>query len=192
MPLARYALQYASQLAELLGPDWRAGGCGSATFAVLSGPGIELGVSTASPLRAGSEVRVETRLRSDLAWPRRTDYHGKVQGTAGDPAAVAEAIRREVLPAWTALVTELEARTRLQRSSLRQFASLAAATVGEGATIHYGSRPGVADLRWDGGWAVLWADDKGCISSPHVQTRHVRGAEALLAMLTAISPSAVS
>lgn len=182
MPVARYALQYAVQLAQLLGSGWSASGCDSSTFAVLDGPGIELAVSTTSPIRSRTEVRVQIRSRGDLVWRRRTDFDGQVSGTIGDPAAVADAIRTEILPAWKKLVTELEARTVQTRSTVREFAALAAEMVG-GASVTYGSRPGVADIRWNGGHAVLWAGDDGHISSPSIEITSAHGAAAVLALL---------
>lgn len=183
MPVARYALQYAAQLAQLLGSGWSASGCDSSTFAVLDGPGIELGVSTTSPIRSRTKVRVQIRSRGDLVWRRRTDYDGQVSGTIGDPAAVADAIRTEILPAWEKLVTELEARTVRTRAAIREFAPLAAEAAGGGASVTYGSRPGVADVRWDGGHAVLWAGDDGRISSPSIEITRARGAATVLALL---------
>ncbi|MER7688297.1 hypothetical protein [Streptomyces sp. NPDC097610] len=183
MPVARYALQYAAQLAQLLGSGWSASGCDSSTFAVLDGPGIELGVSTTSPIRSHTKVHVQIRPRGDLVWRRRTDYDGQVSGTIGDPAAVADAIRTEILPAWEKLVTELEARTVRTRAAMREFAPLAAEAAGGGALVTYGSRPGVADVRWDGGHAVLWAGDDGRISSPSIEITRARGAAMVLALL---------
>ncbi|MET7605910.1 hypothetical protein ABZS96_26030 [Streptomyces avermitilis] len=183
MPVARYALQYAAQLAQLLGSGWSASGCDSSTFAVLDGPGIELAVSTTSPIRSRTKVRVQIRSRGDLVRRRRTDYDGQVSGTIGDPAAVADAIRTEILPAWKKLVTELEARTVRTRAAIREFAPLAAETAGGRASVTYGSRPGVADVRWDGGHAVLWAGDDGRISSPSIEITRARGAATVLALL---------
>ncbi|MFF9074544.1 hypothetical protein ACF1A9_19905 [Streptomyces sp. NPDC014872] len=189
MPVARYALQYAAQLAQLLGSGWSASGCDSSTFAVLDGPGIELGVSTTSPIRSRTKVRVQIRSRGDLVWRRRTDYDGQVSGTIGDPAEVADAIRTEILPAWEKLVTELEARTVRTRAVIREFAPLAAEAAGGGTSVTYGSRPGVADIRWDGGHATLWASDDGRISSPSIEITRARGAATVLALLrTAAGP----
>ncbi|MFZ3491786.1 hypothetical protein ACODT5_00845 [Streptomyces sp. 5.8] len=183
MPVARYALQYAAQLAQLLGPGWSTSGCDSSTVAVLDGPGIALAVSTTAPIRSRTKVRVEIRSRGDLVWRRRTDYDGQVLGTIGDPAAVADAIRTEILPAWKSLVADLETRTVQARSAIREFTPLAAEAVGGGASVAYGSRPGVADIRWDGGHAVLWAGDDGLISSPAIEITSARGAAAVLALL---------
>ncbi|MGW1496380.1 hypothetical protein [Streptomyces sp. NPDC002402] len=183
MPVARYALQYAAQLAQLLGSGWSASGCDSSTFAVLNGPGIELGVSTTSPIRSRTKVRAQIRSRGDLVWRRRTDYDGQVSGTIGDPGAVSDAIRTEILPAWKKLVTELEARTVRTRSAIQAFAPLAAEAAGGGASVTYGSRPGVADIRWGGGRAVLWAGDDGRISSPSIKITSARGAAMVLAVL---------
>ncbi|MFJ8752052.1 hypothetical protein ACIREO_22380 [Streptomyces sp. NPDC102441] len=189
MPVARYALQYAAQLAQFLGSGWSASGCDSSTFAVLNGPDIELAVSTTSPIQSRTKVRVEVRSRGDLVWPRRADYYGQVSGTIGDPAAVADVIRTEVLPAWTKLVTELEARTERSRAAIREFAPLAAEAVGDGASVTYGSRPGVAVIRWDGGRAVLWASDEGRISSPSIEITSARSSAIVLALLrTAAGP----
>ncbi|MGW1615676.1 hypothetical protein ACWCQZ_40755 [Streptomyces sp. NPDC002285] len=181
MPVARYALQYAAQLAALLGPQWRAASADSSTFAVLEGPGIEFNVLTASPVRAATAVRVSTRARGDLVWSRRTDYHGEAAGVIGDPGPVADAIRSQILPAWQDLVTELEARTVRAQEAIRQFAPRAAEITS--ATVSYGSRPGVADIRWDGGHAVLWASDEGRISSPSIKITRASDAATVLAVL---------
>lgn len=181
MPVARYALQYAAQLAALLGPQWRAASADSSTFAVLEGPGIEFNVLTTSPVRAGTAVTVSTRARGDLVWSRRTDYCGEASGVIGDPGPVADAIRSRILPAWQDLVTELEARTVRAQEAIRQFAPRAAEITG--ATVSYGSRPGVADIRWDGGHAVLWASDEGRISSPSIEITRASDAAIVLAVL---------
>lgn len=183
MPVARYALQYATQLAQHLGAEWSASGCDSSTFAVLNGPGIELAVLTTSPVRSRTKVHVQIRSRGDLVWRRRTDYDGQVSGTIGDPAAVADAIRTQIVPAWKSLVTELEARTVQAHAAIREFTPLAAEAAGGGASVTYGSRPGVANIRWDGGHAVLWAGDDGRISSPSIEITRARGAATVLALL---------
>ncbi|MFJ6437860.1 hypothetical protein [Streptomyces sp. NPDC091416] len=188
MPTARYALQYAAQLAALLGPEWRAAGADSSTFAVLKGPGIELNVRTASPVRTNTVVTVSVRARGDLVWSRRTDNRGEAAGTIGEPGAVADQIRSQILPAWQTLVTALEARTACAQAAIRHFAPLAAGITG--AKISYGSRPGVADIRWDGGSAVLWASDKGRISSPSIKVTWTRNAATVLAVLRAAAATA--
>ncbi|GHG13853.1 hypothetical protein ACFFSH_31140 [Streptomyces filamentosus] len=181
MPVARYALQYAAQLASLLGPQWRAASADSSTFAVLEGPGVEFDIRTTAPVRAHTPVTVSTRPRGDLVWSRRSDYRGEASGVIGAPGPVADEIRSHILPAWQELVTELEARTARTRAAIRHFAPLAAEITG--ATVSYGSRPGVADIRWEGGRAVLWASDEGLISSPSIEITSARDAATVVAVL---------
>ncbi|MDT0616494.1 hypothetical protein [Streptomyces lancefieldiae] len=181
MPVARYALQYAAQLAALLGPQWRAASADSSTFAVLEGPGVEFDVRTTAPVRAHTPVTVSTRPRGNLVWSRRSDYRGEASGVIGAPGSVADEIRSHILPAWQELVTELEARTARTQAAIRHFAPLAAEITG--ATVSYGSRPGVADIRWEGGHAVLWASDEGLISSPSIEITRARGAATVFAVL---------
>lgn len=181
MPVARYALQYAAQLAAALGPQWRAASGDSSTFAVLEGPGVEFNVRTSAPVRARTPVTVSIRPRGDLVWSRRSDYRGEASGTIGEPGPVADEIRSQIMPAWQELVSELEARTARTRAAIRHFAPRAAEITG--ATVSYGSRPGVADIRWNGGHAVLWASDEGGISSPSIKITGVRDAATVLAVL---------
>ncbi|MFE0063082.1 hypothetical protein [Streptomyces sp. NPDC059003] len=190
MPVARYALQYAAQLADLLGPGWSAASCDCLTDAVLCGPGIELDVSTTAPVRSCTPVLVKTRARGDLSWPRRGDYRGTASGTIGDPAAVAAVIRSTIVPQWARLVEELTVRTHREQEAIQQFVHQAAAVLGDSCRTVYGSRPGVASLRWDGGNATLWADSEGRISAPAIEVPWIKGSDQVLALLRAAISSA--
>lgn len=188
MRTARSALQYARQLAPLLGSGWTADSCGHTDLALLRGPVMSLDVTTVTPIRASSPVTVGLSLPGSLVWPRRGEFQQKVTGTIGSPQALADEIRAVGLPAWTQTLAELEQRTARTRCDLQAFMDEAAQMAGPQAQVSYESRPGVADLRWPGGRAVVHVDEEG-----HACVRHLvlsdLTASAFTQVLRAIGPT---
>ncbi|GGX51018.1 hypothetical protein [Streptomyces noursei] len=164
MRTARSALEYARQVATLLGPAWTAASCGHADLAILKSPSTSLEIATETPVRASSPVTVTLSTPHTLTWPKRSDLCQKVTGTIGNPQALADAIRTTGFPAWNQLLAELEKRTALTHSELKAFVAVAQQLPGPEAQVSYGSRPGVADLKWPGGRAIIHADeDSVCV-----------------------------
>ncbi|MGW0731686.1 hypothetical protein [Streptomyces sp. NPDC002851] len=168
MHTARSTLQYARQIATLLGPAWTADSCGRADLAALHGPSLGLEVTTTAPVRASTPVTVTLSLPGSLVWPRRSDPCPKVTRTVGNPQALADAIRTAGLPSWKTLRAELDRRTERTRHNLEAYMAKARRLAGPEAQVSYGSRPGVADLRWPGGRAIIHADDEGSARIRHL------------------------
>lgn len=159
MRTARSVLHFARQLATLLGPNWSAHSRGNAQAAFIEGP-FTLDITTkAAPVRTSTPVTASLYVPGTLVDPTRSDHCPEVAGTVGDPQELADAVHAIGIPAWTKLLAELEQRSVRVQESLKVFVAEATQLAGPGTRASYGSRPGVADLRWAGGSAMVHIND---------------------------------